>query len=663
MRVRAALALVQAIPGPDWLLVYPFSWTMLLGHGLVPPAYAAALGLALLALLWWAVWRMGSRAAPLTWPAVLPAGFCVLDRASGRALHANTIARAYRQPRTASGAPVHHDFFVALRDAHMRQPRDMFELIALGPAQCRVHLLVTCVRAPYQAYDALWCVLTDVTRLKLTESRLRTLGRASRARGANQIRFLAIAGHEIRTPLHGALGHLELLASSAMSATQRELLDITRQALRTLARRVEDVFDLSIAASGHLRIARHPFDPADTLEAAARAFAPLMRQRRQHLRCSIAPDLPRRVYGDAGRLRQILDNLLSNAMKFTDGGEIVLRLRVMPRRDGGRWLVFDVQDNGIGIAPEHQSRLFRPFSQAHPGIASTYGGTGIGLALCRQLCEQMGGRLTLDSEPGRGSRFTLMLPCDAVAPTDTTSSQLLAPFEPTTVPWAVLVVEDDDICRRLLARQLASIGCARIDTATDGDEAIRLCQRHPYDVVLMDWQLPGLSGNALAAAIRSYAADIRIIAVTADAALGTIHGIDIVLRKPLGLDVLRTALARIGMQHLAPNYGAEDHENNTDGDTSLIDAFVHGYDSDIGTLRQRWARGEFDGVLTGLHRIKGALLMLGADGPAALNEAVADALRAGDTALAKQRLAAFEAAMSAYVASAATSCVVAPPAR
>ena len=355
-----------------------------------------------------------------------------------------------------------------------------------------------------------------------------------------KVAFLANMSHELRTPMHALLGITELLKGGALPPeSQTELLEIASRSGDAMVTMLDDVLDLAKASAGRLSIDKAPFDPGAVVDDVVALLEPQALKKGLALDARLTGALPALVEGDRVRLRQVLTNLVGNALKFTERGTVDV---VVSGADGH--LRFEVVDTGIGIAPEALSRLFQPFVQVDASTTRRYGGTGLGLAISRQLVELMGGTIGATSEPGRGSRFwfTVKLP--------TVEARALPPPEAPTpghAPLRVLLAEDNAVNQRVATRMLEQLG-HRVVVVGNGAAALERLSSESFDVVLMDVHMPELDGLEATRRIRrGPTPQPRIIALTASAmpeereACFT-AGVDDFLTKPVKLEQLRRAL-------------------------------------------------------------------------------------------------------------------------
>jgi two-component system, sensor histidine kinase len=413
---------------------------------------------------------------------------------------------------------------------------------------------------------------------KLLRTELELQGAIDETRAAQQAaekaneaksRFLATMSHEVRTPLNGILGLAELLEGSALDAPQRRQLQLLRKSGDNLREIVDDILDFSRIEADRMPIASTGFGPRRIAEEAFETWKERARQAGLAMRLEASLELPDHVLGDPVRLRQILDNFIGNALKFTARGGIELRVEADGRGPftggGAVRLRFSVRDTGIGIPPEAIERIFDPFTQADQSWSRAYGGSGLGLAICRSLVTRMGGMIGVDSTPGLGSTFWISLPlrvaapalADALAIDDARADALLstAAGEPVARPTSrVLMVEDNAVNRTVCGAMLERLGLD-FDEAFDGVEALAKAVDRHYDLVLMDCQMPQLDGYAATRELRARGIvgrdgrPLPIIALTANAFAedrerARAAGMDDFLSKPVTLEQLRVAVSR-----------------------------------------------------------------------------------------------------------------------
>lgn len=378
------------------------------------------------------------------------------------------------------------------------------------------------------------------------EERTRALLQASQARAS----FLANVSHEVRTPLNGVLGMAQLLLDTRLGREQREYVETLQSSARALLALIDDVLDVSKIEAGRLELEQVPFDLPALVEDSLRSYRVSARARGLAFSVRLDEDLPRRLRGDPLRLRQMLSNLVSNALKFTAEGALGVSVARMRDAGEGVELRFEVSDTGVGIPSEALPRLFQPFSQADASTTRNYGGTGLGLAICRSLAESMGGRIGVASAPGKGSVFWFTVVLGRETAGAESAPDRPPPLLPVT-PARVLVAEDNPINQRVTRMFLERLGLAA-DVVDDGRRAVEACAREAYDLVLMDLQMPDLDGFEATALIRAgggLSARARILALTAglreeDHERCLKAGMNDVLTKPLDLETLREALAR-----------------------------------------------------------------------------------------------------------------------
>ena len=348
--------------------------------------------------------------------------------------------------------------------------------------------------------DGLLGVLNNITVRKQSEAATERARVAAETANRAKSEFLANMSHEIRTPLNGVMGVAAALARTDLDPAQAEMTDLILTSGQTLEAILADILDLARIESGRLELKAEPFDLAACLRSAAALFQPGAAQKGLGFDLDIPPEVAGAFVGDAVRLRQIISNLLSNAVKFTSAGGVSLRATATP--DGPRArLSLTVSDSGIGFSPEVKARLFERFEQADGSITRSFGGTGLGLAISRALAQAMGGQLDAESEPGRGSTFTLTLPLDRA--TAEPAVERPDPAAPAGDGRAarVLLAEDHAINRKVIELLLGPLG-VELTSVENGARAVEAAATGGFDLILMDMQMPVMDGLAATRLIR-----------------------------------------------------------------------------------------------------------------------------------------------------------------
>jgi len=451
--------------------------------------------------------------------------------------------------------------------------------------------------------------------------------------------FVATISHELRTPLNAVVGVAELLELADLPAREREHVETLEKGARALLDVVNGVLDFSKIEAERMTLERAPLTLEEVLSEAAALVAPRAAEKGLALRLDAGEAASWALLGDPGRLRQVLLNLLSNAVKFTQTGEILAAARVLSRADASVELEFSVADTGPGIPPEAAARLFTPFTQGDSSTTRRFGGTGLGLAISKSLVELMGGEMGFESEPGRGARFHFRLRLDRSQPGSPPAPRPRAPVgRGPRDRLRVLVVEDNEINRRLLERQLERLGCPVV-SAADGPTALELLRAPDFGLVLLDCQMPGLDGYQTAAAIRRLEAGRRrtpIVAVSANATEQDRRrcldaGMDDFVPKPATLGDLAAVLERWDrpFDETALNSFGALAADAPGGLARLLAQFLADAHARLSAGRAGLKRADREACEREAHALKGAAASVGAPGLRELCRRIEADARAG----------------------------------
>jgi signal transduction histidine kinase/CheY-like chemotaxis protein/HPt (histidine-containing phosphotransfer) domain-containing protein len=458
---------------------------------------------------------------------------------------------------------------------------------------------------------------------------------ARRAESASRAKseFLATVSHEIRTPLNGVIGMSDLLLEHRLEGKAQQYVATIHDSAGLLLELINDLLDFSKIEAGRLELEHRPLALTELVDGTLAMFAPRAEARGVRLMAHQDPGLPSRVMTDPGRLRQVLLNLVSNAVKFTEQGEVRLEVRFESR---GR-LRFEVVDTGCGIAPEQLSWIFEPFRQGDASTARRFGGTGLGLAICRRLVEAMGGHLDVASEPGVGSRFWFVLPLVAAeAPDSRVASAVRRSRGLSPNRARLLVVEDNPVNQQVARAMLERLGCA-VTIADSGAAALKRVAAGRFDLIFMDVQMPDMDGLEVTRRLRArngWAAGVPIVAMTAGGPGGEqarclAAGMNGYLTKPLRQEALMEVLQRhLFEDEVLPPYIASAghaalvdpltlqalHENlGASGLQALMALYRGQVEARLAGLKRALGEGaDLDEVRHAAHQLKGESASLGA---------------------------------------------------
>ena len=438
----------------------------------------------------------------------------------------------------------------------LKKPFDLIEVVQCAHALCGKWSLLQETRRQTERLES----TVRARTAELSLSRDAALG-AMRLKS----QFLANMSHEIRTPMNGILGMADLLTYTKLDEDQRDYINTISSSADSLLGIINDILDSSKIESGTMSFENIDFDLRQVIRGVLEITQVVASKKPVKLTAVIGPEVGISLQGDPGRLRQVLTNIVGNAVKFTARGDITLSVHESSRKEGRVELRFEVRDTGIGIPKDARGNIFEPFIQGDGTITRKYGGTGLGLAICRQIVHALGGEIGVESEVGEGSTFWFTMdfgeqPQSASdeqedrptgkSPGDAARQRQALPASPAR-PLRILVAEDNPVNLKVILSQLQRLGYTA-DVAADGVEALQAFEKSSYDVIFMDCQMPNMDGYTATREIRRlYRQPVRIIAVTANTMDGDREkclaaGMDDYLPKPVSTEDLRLRLEKCG---------------------------------------------------------------------------------------------------------------------
>lgn len=600
-----------------------------------------------------------------------PNGFILIREDDHTIVEANTAALALiGKPHEEVIGRVCHQFICpaekgACPISNLHQNIDHSERLLLGPDGQRIPIIKQVIRLDLGGISHLLENFIDIRQRKNMEQALSRAKEAAETANLEKSRFIAHMSHEIRTPMNALLGLIDVLHAEVTVPRQKHYLTLIRSAGESLLALLNDILDFSKIGAGRMELEESLFNLPALAQATLDLLSGKASAKRIELKGEIDPLLPGLVIGDQFRLRQVLLNLLNNAIKFTDHGGVSLSVtRMTPADEQSVVIAVEIRDSGIGIPSDQISRLFESFSQVRSNGVHQKEGTGLGLTICRQLVRLMKGEISVESEPGKGSTFRFTAKLRLPEATENGKELASAPAEQEAVSGSILVAEDNEINRKL-AEALLESGGWKVTSVGTGQELVERTVSSGFDAVLADIQMPEMNGLEAARAIRererASGAHLPLIALTGnalpeDALLIEEAGFDGYLQKPFTrqqlLDIIADTLERLRGASPA-TIDVEHLMKRVCGDAGvllkMIDIFLAKYPDQLAALERASANDDMAETSTRAHSMKGAIGTYASEKVFQAIGAVEAAARAGNAREAAEALAAFTPLLRSFV--------------
>ena len=506
----------------------------------------------------------------------------------------------------------------------------------------------------------------DITQRHRVEAEIKRARDAAEAANRAKSDFIDTVSHEIRTPLNGVLGMTRLLMEEPLAAQPRRYVELVQSSAQSLLVLINDLLDLGKIEAGRMEFERIEFSVVDLARELRELYGPRANEQRLEFAVNLGADVPAAVVGDPGRLRQVLNNLLSNAMKFTPEGRVTLDVETAAAPAGRLMLSFTVSDTGIGIPVEVREKLFQRFAQADSSTTRKYGGTGLGLAIVKQLCEQMGGCVTLQSGRQRGSAFRVELPFSpATAGSAVPPAALLATGVAPVAPRShrILVAEDNGTNQIVVNGMLELAGYRNVSLVEDGQQALDAVAQHHFDLILMDCRMPVMDGFEAASRLRAGGCRLPIIALTANVSQAqqekcVAAGMDGFLGKPLDAERLAQVLDRWLGRPKGVVFAKSEALERMGGDLELfgraLESFIVLAPSTLDRVRASLDRRDNAEVHRHLHSLAGSAAMVSAQLLAAMARELEELASEGRMPEVETRLGGLQSALDEFLANTRT---------